>query len=82
MVEAGRETVTHDLTNLVDSRDHCQWCPAYAESDHASLNTTEVTLRQQLQCLLRKADHNDLTSAVDLWVQRPRCGISLGCGRR
>ena len=31
-----------DGANIVVSRGHCRWCPAYVRSEQALLNTTEV----------------------------------------
>ena len=47
----------HDLAGIVVSRGHSRWCPAYLESEQASLNTTEVTAAVwslfQIWCLLQ-----------------------------
>ena len=74
-----------DLANTVVSRGHSRWCPAYAESEQALLNTTEVT-RQQCSVSFGWLPTNDLTSlSVDLWGAGPWCGdvvTSGGCGRK
>ena len=43
------------LANIVVSRGHNRWCPAYVESKQASLSTTEVTRTQCMLCLLPAA---------------------------
>ena len=56
-----------DLANTVVSRRHSRWCPGYAESEQASLNTTEVTW-QQCSVSFRRQPTNDLKSPpVDFW---------------
>ena len=56
-----------DLANIVVSRGHSRWCPAYVESEQALLNTTEVT-QQQCSVSFGWQPTNDLTSLpVDLW---------------
>ena len=68
-----------DLANIVGSRGHSRWCPAYAESEPALLNTTAVT-RQQCSVSFRRQPTNDLTSPpVDLWGAGPRWGMCPGC---
>ena len=61
-----------DLANVVVSRGHSRWCPAYVESDQALLNPNEVT-RQQCSVSFGWQPTNDLTSLpVDLWGAGPR----------
>ena len=57
----------HDLANIVVSKGHSRWCPAYVQSKQALLNTTEVT-RQQCNVSFGWQPTNDLMSPpVDLW---------------
>ena len=63
-----------DLANIVVSRGHSRWCPAYVESEQALLNTTEVT-QQQCSVSFGWQAINGLTMGL-------RCGMSPGCGRR
>ena len=60
-------SLTHDLANIVVSRGHSRWCPAYVQSEQALLSTTEVTW-QQCSVFFGWQPTNDLMSLpVDLW---------------
>ena len=58
-----------NLINIVVSRGHRRWCPAYVQSEQALLNSTKVT-QQQCSVFFGWQPTNNLTSLpVDLWGQ-------------
>ena len=67
-----------DLANIVVSRGLSRWCPAYAQSEQALLNTTEVTW-EQCNVSFGRQPTNDLTSPpVDLWGRGRDAEWALG----
>ena len=58
-----------DLAVNVVSRGHSRWCPAYVDSEQASLNTTEVT-QQAVQGPFRRWPPGDLTKKENLEAEQ------------
>ena len=72
------------FANTVVNRGHSGGCPAYIESESASLNTTAVTRQQYGTCLLRVAVYQ-LRSDVSfcgILAAGLRCGMKLGVGMK
>ena len=70
------------FANTAVNRGHSRGCPAYIESESASLNTTGVTRQQYGTCLLRVAVYQlrSDVSSCGLLAAGLRCGMSIGVG--
>ena len=57
----------HDLANIVISRGHSRWCPAYVQSEQAPLSTTEVTWQQCSVSFVWQPTNDLMSLPADLW---------------
>ena len=71
-----------DSANIVVSRGHSRWCPAYVETEQALLRTTEVTRQQCSVSSGWQLAHQRSDVSCGALKAGPRCRMSLGWGRK